>query len=292
MRVTIMILAAIFLLTALTACGDTGIPEDNPVNGTNTPADNNMPGNNANNNQSEPDIYTGDIDWWGYYETKIFDEYVYIHINNFNEESFRFEIYGENIEELAGVAVVWFDTPNKAEYMSITFTYSNDEITVDGSDYGIVDGTYTRYIGDAGGDFPDPVGYISDDSAGFHALSGHYVYDSDNTIVLALSEYGDGKFWADIRQHTIAFDVNLYWSDIISSPDEYLFSGWAEIDSNNQWLAVVESDGRNEKITLSLSEDYTQIDLFSNDGFEWSNVLGQYILIDLFNTPNDTGHGR
>ena len=132
MKKTIVILIAILISTALSACGDTDTPADTPANGTNN--------------------------WWGYYEARIFDEYVYVHINNFDGESFRFEIYGENIEEFAGVAAVWPDAPNKAEYMGITFTYDTDEITVEGSDYGIMDGTYTRYVGDAGGDFDDPVG--------------------------------------------------------------------------------------------------------------------------------------
>lgn len=99
---------------------------------------------------------TDDINWNGVYaQTGSYQaDWMFMEITGCDGGSFRFEFYSRETadsEKLiyldgAATAVIRSDDSYKADYKGITFSVNAEsgEITVEGSDYGVADGTYAR----------------------------------------------------------------------------------------------------------------------------------------------------
>jgi len=94
---------------------------------------------------SDPGDYTGELNWLGTYRNE--DAGEFLEITDYNGGSFQFMIHDLSQTSIEGLAEIRLDEPNNADYMYLTFSIYADSsaIHVDGSDYGHLDGTYTRY---------------------------------------------------------------------------------------------------------------------------------------------------
>lgn len=125
--------------------------------------------------------------------------------------------------------------------------------------------------GNGSGDF------IGSDSGDANQVEWWGIYKNvDAGIAIEISQVTATEFWVDILQfHSdgdMAFLNGLFsLSDLGGDYDyEIVQYGWAEIESDNPYFAMLGSVG------LSMSEDYSYIDVFASESSEWANMRGQY----------------
>jgi hypothetical protein len=238
-----------------------------------------------NPNQGEPRDSTDDANWWGTYKNEEKGEF--LDIANYNGESFRFKIYDQFSSPIDGVAAVWPDDDFNAGYMDITFSLFEDSnvinITIEGDEWAYFSGIYERTDEtpwDGPGDPEDNPTNSHSDVGDTDGLEWWGIYGSSDTgIVFEISQVSNGGFWVDILRLTNARDIdhiggNTSLSDISDRLDcEIVTYGWAEIDRDNAFFAVLGNIG------LSLYEDYSAIDLFTVESTEWEYMRGQYVRI-------------
>lgn len=141
-RFITLLMIAVVIALSLSACNSGSMNE----NAASEPVD---------QNQDDSSEYTNDLEWEGIYSHA--DSYksgwLFMEITDCDGNGFQFKFYSEEDADeqqqmyLEGIAAIRSDEPHKADYMGVTFSIYADsgEITVDGSDYGTVDGTYARY---------------------------------------------------------------------------------------------------------------------------------------------------